>query len=284
MKTEGGLMSDAMPASNYFDRSKSLADHILETKSKIRSQPGNAKLRVFLFQLLCIEGDWEKAISQLQIAAQIDAATHAMARAYREAIRCERLRESVFLGKTTPLILGKPPAWIGLAADALKHSANGEHEAAHVLREQAFEQAPESPGAINGEAFSWIADADIRLGPVCELFCNGVYYWVPFSSIKSIVFEKPQDLRDLAWQACEVTLVNEGSIPGFVPSRYPLQGTESDNEKMAGVTRWKEVFPGAFIGSGQRLWTTDANEHALLDVKRIELPNPVTLDSAKAPT
>ena len=275
-------MSDAMPASNHFDRSKSLDDHIVETKSKIRSQPGNAKLRVFLFQLLCIEGDWEKAVSQLQVAAQIDTAAHAMARAYREIIRCERLRENVLAGKTTPLILGEPPSWIGLMADALKHSANGEHEAAYTLREQALKQAPVSAGSINGETFSWIADADSRLGPVCEFFCNGVYYWVPFSSIKSIAFEKPQDLRDLAWQACEVTLVNEGNMPGFIPSRYPLQGTESDDRKMARITRWKEVFPGTFIGSGQRLWTTDVNDHALLDVKRIELLNTVALDPAKA--
>lgn len=268
-------MSDAMPASNHFDRSKSLADHILETKSKIRSQPGNAKLRVFLFQLLCIEGDWEKAVSQLQVAAQIDTAAQAMARAYRETIRCERLRESVFLGETTPLILGEPPAWIGWLADALKHSAKGEHETAQKLRSQAFEQAPESPGILNGEAFSWIADADSRLGPVCELFCNGLYYWVPFSSIQSIAFEKPQDLRDFVWQACEVTLVNEGCIPSFIPARYPLKATASDDEKLARITRWEEVIPGTFFGAGQRIWTTSAQDHALLDTQRMEFTNTV---------
>ncbi|MEW8586643.1 MAG: tetratricopeptide repeat protein, partial [Candidatus Thiodiazotropha sp.] len=34
----------------------------------IRKEPSNVKLRVFLFQLLCVIGAWERALSQLEVA------------------------------------------------------------------------------------------------------------------------------------------------------------------------------------------------------------------------
>ena len=42
---------------------------------------------------------------------------------------------------------------------------------------------------IDGKAFAWIADADMRLGPICEAVINGRYYWLPFVHIARIVIE-----------------------------------------------------------------------------------------------
>ena len=47
------------------------------------------KLRVFLFQLLCVLGQWERALTQLNVAAELDAQALAMAQMYREALQCE---------------------------------------------------------------------------------------------------------------------------------------------------------------------------------------------------
>ena len=45
---------------------------------QVRSEPANAKLRVFLFQLLCVNGDWDRALSQLNVAGELDAGTPVM--------------------------------------------------------------------------------------------------------------------------------------------------------------------------------------------------------------
>ena len=79
-------------------------------QEQIRSAPANAKLRVFLFQLLAVLGQWERALNQLTVAGELDASTLAMVQTYREAIQCERLREQVFLGKRAPLLFGEPEA------------------------------------------------------------------------------------------------------------------------------------------------------------------------------
>ena len=55
---------------------------------RIRSarQPDKAELRVFLFQLLSRAwAQWERALTQLNVAAELDAGALAMAQMYREA-------------------------------------------------------------------------------------------------------------------------------------------------------------------------------------------------------
>jgi len=38
----------------------------------VRARPADAKLRVFLFQLLCVLGQWERALNQLKVASELD--------------------------------------------------------------------------------------------------------------------------------------------------------------------------------------------------------------------
>ena len=62
---------------------------------QVRARPQDAKLRVFLFQLLCVLGQWQRAQNQLVVAGELDASTLAMVQTYREAIQCEQLRQDV---------------------------------------------------------------------------------------------------------------------------------------------------------------------------------------------
>ncbi len=163
-----------------------LNDAFAALKDQVRKEPANAKLRVFLFQVLAVQGDWERALTQLNTAAEMDASTLAMAQMYREALSCEALRAEVFAGLRTPLVFGEPPPWLGHLLEALRLSAAGNHAAAQPLRDQAFEAAPATSGTIDGQAFAWIADADVRLGPVLEAVVNGRYYWIPMQHIQQI--------------------------------------------------------------------------------------------------
>lgn len=249
-----------------FDSRRPLADQLAELKSAIRAEPAKALLRIYHFQLLCVLGDWQKAIDQLQVCAQLDSATVPMARAYREAILCEILRAEVFAGRKSPHILGEPTPWLGYLTDALKQA---QPEEASKLRQQALHLAPASVGSVDDTPFDWMCDGDSRLGPVCELYANGCYYWLPFEAIEKVCFEKPADLRDLVWQASEVTLVNGGVLNGFIPSRYPLVGDDSDSVKLSRQTQWKDLGNEHFAGLGQRQWLTNADEYPMLEVRRI---------------
>ena len=53
-------------------------------QEQVRKQPADAKLRIFLFQLLAITGQLKRAQAQLEIAGEMDSAAELMVRAYRD--------------------------------------------------------------------------------------------------------------------------------------------------------------------------------------------------------
>ena len=186
----------------------------------IRAHPSDAKLRVFLFQLLCVLGQWERALNQLKVASELDPIALAMAQVYGEAVRCEAIRAQVFEGHKSPMVLGEPEQWLALLIESRLRAGRGETGQSEELRSRAFEDAPASSGAIDGRPFEWIADADSRLGPVLEAIINGRYYWVPFSRITKVSMEAPVDLRDLVWMPAHLDFDNGGESLALIPTRY----------------------------------------------------------------
>src|SRR5512139_3046707 len=107
---------------------------LAQLQSEIRKQPAVGKLRVFLAQVLMVMGDWDRALNQLGVAAELDAAALPMRHAYSAAIQCERLRAHVFTGERSPLVFGEPLPWIASFLQALGLDANGKADAAAALR------------------------------------------------------------------------------------------------------------------------------------------------------
>ncbi len=249
-----------------------LDDALAELKQQVRNDAANGKYRTFLFQLLAVQGDWQRALTQLDVAGELDPGALSMVQTYREAIHCELLRADIFAGRRSPLIFGEPEHWLALALEALQLTASGQHDKAEPLREQAFADAPATPGTIDGQAFEWIADADIRLGPILEAVINGSYYWVPFHRIRTIRIEAPEDLRDMVWMPAYFTWANGGEAVGLIPTRYPGSELSTDQlVRMARKTEWLEPAPNVFLGQGQRMLSTDSGDFALMDIRSIEL-------------
>lgn len=237
---------------------------------QVRGRPQDARLRVFMFQLLAVLGQWERALNQLQVALELDAGMLPMVQTYREAIACETLRLQVFAGKKVPMLFGEPEAWVALLIEALLREGRGEPDAARTLRGQALEQAPASAGTLDGQPFAWIADADTRLGPVLEAVINGRYYWLPWNRLAKVDIDPPEDLRDQVWMPAHFEFSNGGDVVGLIPTRYPdTDLAAGDLLAMSRLTDWREVAPGEFVGLGQRLITTDAAEYGLMDIRSV---------------
>ncbi len=252
--------------------------HLLQ--ESVRLNPGDAKLRIFLFQLLLVLGQWERAQVQLGVAAELDASALPMAQMYGDAIRCEAQRARVFSGSSAPMVFGQPDEWLALLVESLLQWGRGQAEQAEQLREMAFERAPTSAGSVDGQPFTWIADADQRLGPVMEAIINGKYYWVPFCHLSEIVLEAPEDLRDVVWMPAHFTFSNGGEAVGLIPARYPGSESSSDSGVLLGrMTDWRQVSPGLFHGLGQRMLATDAGDLPLMDIRRIIIGAPGTSGS-----
>lgn len=241
----------------------------------VRARPSDAKLRVFLFQLLCVLGQWERALNQLKVASELEPLALPMAQMYGDAVRCEAIRAEVFDGKKSPMILGEPEQWLAMLIESRLRSGLGEAAQSEELRLRAFEEAPTSGGDIDGRRFEWLADADSRLGPVMEAIINGRYYWVPFSRMTKITLEAPVDLRDLVWMPAHLDFTNGGESLALLPTRYA--GSESSNDgavALARKTEWEPMGPlgnEAYRGLGQRILTTDAGDTPILEIRAISL-------------
>jgi len=247
-----------------------LDEALSQLQIQVRQAPQNSKLRIFLFQLLALSGQWERALNQLNVCGELDSANLAMVQTYREAIRCEILRNKVFAGETTPLIFGQPEQWLANLLVAAGLSSEGKFSQAAELRHQAFNDAPATSGEINGQPFEWIADADSRLGPVLEAVVNGRYYWIPFCRIAKITLEPPVDLRDLVWTPAQFLWTNGGGSVGLIPSRYPGSELSTDTLlRMARKTEWAEPADGEFHGMGQRMLTTDLDDYSLFEIREL---------------
>jgi type VI secretion system protein ImpE len=247
-----------------------LVNSLQRLQQRVRERPSDPALRIFLFQLLCVSGEWQRALDQLRLTGDLDPINLPMVQTYRSAIACELFRQQVFSGRLTPLVLGDPPDWIAHLVEALRMGAQGEADGATQLQQRAFEQAPAIPGLIDGQPFSWLADADQRLGPVLEAIINDSYYWIPMQSLRKVEIEPPTDLRDMVWAPAHLQLHNGGVVVALIPARY--SGTELTDDaalKLARKTQWQESFPDFFTGLGQRTIVTDSDDYPLLNIRTI---------------
>jgi len=243
---------------------------LAQLQEQVKARPSDAKLRIFLFQLLCVLGQWERALNQLKVASGIDSAALPMAQMYGEAVRCEAIRNEVFAGKKAPMVFGQPEQWLALLIESLLVAGQGQAAQSEDLRLRAFEEAETSAGSMNGAPFEWIADADSRLGPVLEAVINGKYYWVPFARLSTITLQAPEDLRDMVWTPAQLQFENGGEQVALIPTRYP--GSEQSTDGLVVLARktvWAEKAPDAHHGLGQRILTTDSGDVPLLEVREL---------------
>jgi len=246
----------------------------------VRARPSDPKLRVFLFQLLCVLGQWDRALNQLKVASELDPLALPMAQMYGDAVRCEAVRDDVFEGKKSPMVLGEPEQWLALLIESRLQAGRGEASQSEELRQRAFEEAPTSSGSIDGRPFDWVADADSRLGPVMEAIINGRYYWVPFSRVREVTMEAPEDLRDLVWMPARLGFQNGGESLALVPTRYPgSQGAEDGALALSRKTLWESFADEAYRGLGQRIITTDTGDTPFLEIRALS----ITPDGDPAP-
>jgi type VI secretion system protein ImpE len=237
---------------------------------RVKRAPDDQESRMFLFQLQCVLGEWEKAKAQLRLLAQMSPEAQMLAVAYNMAIEAEIEREKAFAGETPPALLVNTSEWAGDIAAALGFLAQGRTDDSIAARDRAFEAAPDTPGQFGDKSFDWIADADVRFGPSFEAVIYGRWGLVPFDAVKKITSQGPQDLRDVVWLPVEIEFRTGQSVASILPARYPgAQSAESANLVLSKETDWRDGPTGP-QGLGQRVWAlSDGDEVGILSLRQL---------------
>lgn len=222
----------------------------------LRARPDDQRARMYLFQLYCISGEWDKARIQLKALAQLSPEAQMLSVAYNLAIEGEVARSAACRGLDPAVLLDASPIWAVELANAFAADPRGAAE----MRARAFDSSPDTPGEVDGRAFDYLFDGDGRFGPAFEAIVAGRWGLLPFCAVEEIRTDGPVDLRDLAWLPAEVRLREGGSVAALLPVRYPDTEHEADSQlRLARRTEWREDQE-LVRGVGQRVWTTSSGE------------------------
>lgn len=236
---------------------------------QVRKAPNDQGGRMFLFQLLCVLQEWEKAASQLRALASLSPEAQMLSVVYNQAIEAEKARALAFSGRGAFPVIGGGE-WLGSLAEAMSATSVGDFGRATQLRDAAFDQASDTPGEIDGHSFEWISDADGRFGPALEIIVAGQWGLLGFDAISSIKTSGAKDLRDLVWLPVEVAFRSGQSAAAFLPARYPSADAADPDLRLARKTIWR-AGPLGDEGVGQRLLTLDdGQELALLSIRSLQ--------------
>ena len=235
----------------------------------VKSNPSDPGARMFLFQLLALAGDWDKARIQLNALAKLSPEAQMLSVVYNQAMAAEAERAEVFAGRAkAPVIRG---AWAQGIADAIQLYAQGDSAGGDAARDAALDQAPDTPGELDGERFDWIADADSRFGPTFEAIIHGRYGLVAFSEVERIESEGPKDLRDTVWYPVQLAFREGQSVAALLPARYPgSEIAEETAQRLGRSTGWASAA-GGDVGCGQHLLVlSSGEERGLLSLRTLQ--------------
>lgn len=237
----------------------------------VKRAPNDQSARMFLWQLMALSGEWDKAVSQLRTLASISPEAQMLATVYNQAIDAEKQRLAAYAGQGAFNVLVASSPWIETLASSLTAFASGDAAEGERLRDEAFEAAGDTPGVIADQKFGWIADVDPRLGPCFEAIVSGRWGLIPFEAVSLIKTEGPKDLRDIIWLPVEISLRSGQSAAALLPARYPGTEGASSALKLGRATEWREG-PHGDEPLGQRLWATDTDlEIGILDFNELQL-------------
>jgi type VI secretion system protein ImpE len=221
-----------------------LSDAIKALSGELRDNPTDARRRTFLFELLCLAGEYERADKQLEVLGQASPTSEVGVLLYRSVLYAERQRQDLFSRAELP--------------------------------EQRDDAESDRGGMLNGRQFSFFSDSDPRIGPRLELFAAGNYLLLPLIHVASIQIEPPKRLRDLLWTPAVVrtTPSFKGTELGEVllPVLAPFSWRHSDESVRLGrMTVWEKPEGSDYqVPFGQKMWLVDDEEIPFLELRALE--------------
>lgn len=228
---------------NELYRAGRLEEAIQALSVALRSDPMNAQRRVFLFELLCFAGEYDRAEKQIDVLAQNSKEAAGGALLLRSAVHAQRTRQRMFAANEVP------PA----------------HDPAAAIA-----------GTLNGQPFASLTDADPRIGPRLEVFAAGQYTLLPWAQIASVRMTAPAKLRDLLWATATVRTgpkfrgedLGEVLLPALTPN---AASHEEPGVRLGQMTVWEPLPDGGEAPAGQKMLLVDGEEFPFLEIRELDI-------------
>lgn len=243
----------------------------------VRTKPTDITARIFLFELSCFSGDWERAEKQLDVVGQQDVNAMIGAQIYKQNFKAERDRLSVFNEGLIPECLMLPPKYVEDLIVAVTHIRENRIAEARELLDKVEEERPAFACRINGEESEDFRDYNDQTMCVIEAIVKDSYAWLPFEHIERIEFTPAKSLRDMFWRQAEVEMTNGSKGEMFLPALYAESfKSDDDRVRLGKVTDWREVGEEIYAGVGVRTFQYDGGYIPISKIETIEFIHEAT--------
>jgi type VI secretion system protein ImpE len=265
----------ASPAREHFSAGK-LAEALAAATAEVRSKPTDVDTRIFLAELLCMNGDLDRADKQLDVIVDQDSSLAIGVALFRQLIRGEQARRQFYAEGRVPEFLDQPPARLQLHLQA--SIALREKDQAEALRllTEAEESRPEMRGECDGKPFDDLRDLDDLTAGVFEVVTStGKFYWIPVEKVETIEFKAPQRTRDLIWRQASMSVRGgpEGEV--YLPVCYAHVADGADDAaKLGRSTDWIGGDGAPVLGRGLRTFLVGEQDRTILEIGTLRFPEP----------
>jgi len=252
---------------DLFDQGK-LKAAIEALNAEIKANPADTRRRAFLGELLCFAGEVDRADRTFDIISQQSAEAAVPVAWVRHLLRAELARREVWRDGRMPEFIDQPPVWMKQALQSIVLRRQGDLAGAAKLLAESDAARPTFKGTCDDVAFDDWRDADDTTAGFMEvLTATGKYYWVPFSRIGDLTFEKPASTLDLLWRRCRIEVVDGPQGEVFIPAIY-ADSDKSDDEdmKLGRATDWLEDGTGMVRGVGQRCFMVGEELKSIMEI------------------
>ncbi|BED90875.1 hypothetical protein PspMM1_33430 [Pseudoalteromonas sp. MM1] len=216
--------------------------------TELQDEPLNFDIRSVYSELLCINGDLEKADKQLDFMVQKNPEFAVGAVNLRHLIRAQQSRIDFYQGKGIPKLFHDVDEIDTLFLKMHVALLEGEIDEAAELSAQMETLRVSS---LN-DAESVARDLDDTLNPYLEVLgTNGEFYLANFDEIESLKVEPVSSVLESIWLRVEITIKEGPSGSAHLPLVYA--NAESDLEKLGQVSDWVELKEEFIIGKGMKM-------------------------------
>ncbi|PSU34135.1 type VI secretion system accessory protein TagJ [Photobacterium lutimaris] len=221
--------------------------------ARLKQKPMDVDLRSSFVELLCIDGQLERADKQLNVLIKQSPECLVGATNLRQLIRAAQARLDFENGAATATLVKEPEESFS-ALLRYRMARYGKDTVTQIESAMKLEEARQDcPVNINGEQRDLVRDLDDTLAGYLEVFgTNGQYYLVPFEALISLELKPITSLIEQVWRKVEIEI--EGGLSGeaFIPMTYA--GSDSDGQKLARETDWLAVNGSeVYQGVGQKM-------------------------------
>lgn len=247
----------------------------------LRKDPSATDMRACLIELLCLDGQLERADELLMSLARHQPDWLAGAANLRQLMRAQHGRLALAQGKLADDVVATQGDQLESLMAINLNLAEGRPEAAAEAA-RALEAGRTTTRYRVGGQQGDFRDCDDSLAGFFEgLGTDGHYYLWLWSDIREVEFHAASSPVELVWRRASLTLKDGRQGEVFVPLTYLRSSTAS--QKLGRETDWQEHAGGLVTGLGLKMFLLGDEVVTLETARRLEsCDQPVAADAAAA--